>query len=133
MIITICGSLKHLREMVATKKTLVDLGHTVELPHKSEQFLKENDFEETASIKKKNWYIKKHLEKIKKSNAILVVNEDKNDVKNYIGGNTFLEMGFAFALNKPIFIKNPIPDIHYKDEILGMLPIVLDGDLSKIK
>lgn len=133
MIITICGSLKHLKEMVDTKKELKNLGFTVKLPHNSELFLKEGDFDETTSTKKKNWYIKKHLEKIKKSDAILVVNEDKNDIKNYVGGNTFLEMGFAFALNKPIFVKNPIPDIDYKDEILGMLPVVLDGDLSKIK
>jgi hypothetical protein len=131
--VVICGSLKHLKEMVAAKKDLVYLGHNVELPHKSEQFLKENDFDETTSVKKKNWYIKKHLEKIIKSDAVLVVNEEKNGIKNYIGGNTFLEMGFAFAFNKLIFLKNPIPDNQYKDEIQGMLPVVLNGDLSKIK
>lgn len=133
MKITICGSLSHLKEMVSAKQALTKLGHKVELPHRSEQFLKQSDLKESTSVKKKNWYIKKHLDKIKKSDAILVINEEKNGIKNYIGGNTLLEMGFAFAFNKPIYILNPVPDIHYKDEILGLMPKVLNGDYSKNK
>ena len=69
---------------------------------------------------------------IKESDAVLVVNVDKNDIKNYIGGNTLLEMGFAHVLNKKIFLLNNIPDISYKDELRAMQPIVLNNDLSKI-
>lgn len=76
--ITICGSIKHLEEMVSAKKDLTSLGFVVYLPHNSELFLKEGDFDETSSIEKKNWYIKEHLGKIRKSDAILVVNEEKN-------------------------------------------------------
>ncbi len=63
----------------------------------------------------------------------LAVNIDKKGIKNYIGGNTFLEMGFAHVLDKKIFLLNEIPDISYKDEIKAMQPIILNGDLSKIK
>jgi predicted RNA-binding protein with PUA domain len=63
----------------------------------------------------------------------LIVNIDKKDICNYIGGNTFLEMGFAHILNKKIFLLNEIPEMIYTDEILAMQPIALNGDLSKIK
>jgi len=61
------------------------------------------------------------------------VNYDKRGIKNYIGGNSFLEMGFAHILQKKIFLLNGIPEIIYSDEIKAMQPTVLNGDLSKIK
>jgi hypothetical protein len=61
------------------------------------------------------------------------LNHDKNGISNYIGGNSFLEMGFAYVQNKKIFLLNGIPDIALiRQEIEAMTPIVLDGDLSKI-
>ena len=44
-----------------------------------------------------------------------------------------LEMGFAHVLGKKIFLLNGIPDMHYKDEIRAMQPVVLDGDLNGIR
>ena len=67
------------------------------------------------------------------ADAILVANYDKHGIANYIGGNTFLEMGFAHVLNQKIFMLNPIPEMpYYKTEIVAMKPAVVDGDLSKI-
>ena len=63
----------------------------------------------------------------------MVVNVNKKGILNYIGGNSFLEMGFAHILNKPIFILNEIPEMIYTDEILAMQPVVLNGDLLKIQ
>lgn len=70
---------------------------------------------------------------IKDSDAILVVNLDKKGIKNYIGANTFLEIGYAHCLNKKIFFLNPIPEQDYiRDEIKAAEPIVIDQDLTKI-
>jgi len=57
---------------------------------------------------------------------------DKNGIGNYIGGNTLIEMAFAHVLNKKIFLLNPVPEISYKDEIIAMQPIILNGNLEKI-
>ena len=71
--------------------------------------------------------------KIKKSDAILVLNYDRKGIKNYIGGNTFLEIGFAHVLDKKIYLLNPIPDINfYKEEIEAIHPEILYGDVGKI-
>ncbi len=66
--------------------------------------------------------------------AILVLNFDRHGIINYIGGNTLIDMSFAHFLNQKIFLWNPIPDIsYYKKEIESFRPIVINGDISKIK
>jgi len=74
-----------------------------------------------------------HWNVIQNCDVVLVLNYDRNGVKNYIGGNTFLEMGFAYILNKPIYLLNPIPEIpYYKTEIIAMKPVVIEGNLNKV-
>ena len=74
---------------------------------------------------------------IKNMDAVLVLNFDKNTEgkieKNYIGGATFLEIYDAFRLNKKIYLYNNIPDGILTDEIIGFSPIIINGDLSKVK
>lgn len=74
---------------------------------------------------------------IKNMDAVLVLNFDKNIAdkiqKNYIGGATFLEIYDAFRLNKKIYLYNDIPKGILYDEIQGFDPIIINGDLSKIK
>ena len=69
--------------------------------------------------------------------SILVLNESKKGVDGYIGGNTLMEMGFAYGFGKKIFLFNPAPSrserMHYVDEIIDMKPIILNGDLSGLK
>ena len=74
-----------------------------------------------------------HFDKIDLCDGILVTNFDKDGVENYIGCNTFLEMGYAFATAKKIFVLNPLPNAAYKEELLGMQPTIINGDLSKIR
>lgn len=67
------------------------------------------------------------------ADAILVANYAKHGIENYIGGNTFLEMGFAHVLNQKIFLLNPIPDMpYYKTELVAMKPEIINGDLKKV-
>ena len=52
---------------------------------------------------------------------------------NYIGGNTLMEIAFAYVNDKKIFLLNPVPEVSYKDEILAMYTKVLNGDLQEIE
>ena len=133
MKITICGSMSHLEKLKEVEKNLLKFGHQVFMPVDfGVDYLTISD-EDFGQLKKEKNAIKKHFEKIKQSDAILVCNFDKKEIKNYIGGNSFLEIGFAYILGKKIFILNSIPEMLYKSEIIGMEPIILDGDLNKIK
>jgi len=62
----------------------------------------------------------------------LVLNLEKNRIPGYVGSNTFLEIGLAFHLRKPIYLVEAIPYLPCREEILAMKPIVLNGDLNRI-
>ncbi len=102
----------------------------------SREFVGLND-EEKEMLKLRQKYehdaIREHWYVIQKADKVLILNYDKHDIPGYIGGNSFLEMGFAYILNKPIYVLNPIPKMpYYETEIIAMRPIIINGDLEKI-
>ena len=136
MIITICGSMQFHKEMLEAKQSLEERGHTVYIPSGAYDTSK-NEFyadseEEKINFKIEHDLIHEHFHEIDKAEAILVLNYDKKGVTGYVGGNTFLEMGYAFGLGKKIYLLYPVPDMDYKVEMHSMRPIVLDGDLSRL-
>lgn len=137
MKIVICGSMMFSKNMVDVKNELLRLGHEVEMPKFFEHYLECESMEElhSESVKHKLEHdlIRDYFNVISKGDAILILNYDKKGIKNYIGGNTFLEMGFAHCLNKKIFLLNQIPDMMYSDEIQAMQPIVINSDFSLIE
>ena len=128
--------------MAELKDKLEALEHEVYLPYSAEKIMKgELSSEVIEQAKEDGTFYKVVMENdairrwhdvIEKSDAILVANYDKKGIKNYIGGNSFLEIGFAYVMDKKVYLMNPIPDVPYKDEILSMQPVIIDGDLSKI-
>ncbi len=77
--------------------------------------------------------MRNHIDKVVQADAILMMNLDKNGIRGYIGGNCLIEMAIAFYFHKPIFILNKIAKSSpFYEEILGVLPIFLNGDLAII-
>jgi len=72
-------------------------------------------------------------EKVRKNDAILVLNFEKNGQPNYIGGATFLEMFKAWELKKKIFLYNPLPENILRDELEIFNPVIINGRLNLIK
>lgn len=70
---------------------------------------------------------------IKNVDAVLCINLDKHDIKNYIGGATFIEIYEAFKNEKKIFLYHDIPEGILYDEIAGFNPKVINEDLTLIK
>jgi len=141
MKITLCGSVKFAKEIVEIYHKLKELGHEP-LMHElmfsiadgSAKDILEAVSRDHGEVKRKYNFIKWWHNCIKSGDAILVCNFDKNRIKNYIGGNTLIEISFAHVNNKKVFLLNPIPsEVSYVDEIKAMVDVVLNGDLSKIK
>lgn len=146
MKITICGSIAFIDEMRDAQRFLESRGHEVKIPP-----LEVKD-ENGENISAKDYYqlrksapnsmqwvwerkaeaMKAHFGKIEWADSILVLNKTKNNIADYIGANTLLEMGLAFHKEKQIYLLRGVPEISYKEEILGMNPTVLNGDLSGI-
>jgi hypothetical protein len=135
MKITICGSLKFHDQMLKLQKQLEALGHSCYLPIKVEGVnYWNNDATDRIHAKASKDLVSEHFKKIQASDAILVVNFTKHEVVNYIGANTFLEIGFAHFIGKKIFVLNPLPDQPYiNEELASMQLIVLNGKLENIK
>ncbi|PWT76757.1 MAG: hypothetical protein C5B60_03750 [Chloroflexi bacterium] len=134
MKITICGSLKFFDKMLGIQERLEEMGHEVLMPIEVaglDYWSEDGSLRVTA--KRAQDLISEHFRKIEKSDAVLVVNMTKGDIKNYIGANTFLELGFAHYLGKRIYLLHPIPDQPYiLDEVLAIGASVLDGDVGNL-
>lgn len=136
MTIAICGSLKFYDAMQSAASRLHELGHTTFVPvHIEGVDYWSEDSAKRIEAKKGKDLIREHFHKIEKADAILVVNMTKREIENYIGANTFLEIGFAHILHKQIYVLNPLPtqQPYIIEELTTMHPIVLHGDVSKIQ
>ena len=122
MRIVLCGSMKFKEDIITIGKKLEEMGHIVKLP--IECINGEN--KEIASRAHFNRIVSEDTE------AILVVNNEKNGIANYIGPNSFAEVAFAFFYNKKIFLLNDIYD-PYKDELKGWKSVSLGGKLENLK
>ncbi len=121
----------HITEMLTAKKTLEALGYEIETPNASEANAY-NKLSPEERAKKKDHLIREHLNKISESDAVLIFNGEKNGVSGYIGGNSLMEMAFAYAQGIEIFVLNDARTMGYADEIYGMQPIELDGKVAAI-
>ncbi|MBW1839665.1 MAG: hypothetical protein JRI49_06980 [Deltaproteobacteria bacterium] len=142
MKITICGSVYFARKLVDIYRDLEKLGHRPMMHEQmfgladgtAAQLKDHKNNVEHADVKRKYNFIKWWHDCIKKGDAVLICNFDKNGIKNYIGGNTLMEIGFAHVNNKKIFLMNPIPtEVPYVDEIKAMVDEVINSDLKRIE
>lgn len=138
--ITVCSSANFYEKVVAIESQLTKLGFTVIIPKTARAMKAAGDY--TVS---KSWYdnpddyhkkaelVRTHFAEIASGDAILVVNETKHGVANYIGPNVLMEMAIAFYLNKPIYILNDLPESSpFEEELKGFQATILHGDLKVI-
>lgn len=142
-IITICSSAAFYRHVNEVADELEKRGYRTIVPQNATKMRAANNYD-VASAKtwyknpedfhKKRKYMDDHFKEVEKADAVLLVNDEKNGVKGYIGPNGLMEMALAYYLKKPIFILNDInKDHNVYEEVFGMGCVLLDGDLGKIK
>lgn len=140
MRLVICGSMTFAKDMVKTKEMLEEMGHNVKIPtdtldiangHHNHDNL-ESDYHHCV----KNDIMRTHFKLIEESDAVIVLNHDKNGIKGYIGTASLMEIGLAHYFHKKIFLLQPLP--HYSEqrwahEVRITQPTILNGDFSKIE
>lgn len=137
MKIGVIGSMQYTEKMIELRDELIKMGHDAYVTSLADPFIGKTDVEkEEIKLHQKNNLdaIREFWNLMQGGDAVLVANYDKHGIENYIGGNTLMEIGFAHVLDQNIYLLNPIPDIKfYKSEIEAVKPVILNGDLSKIK
>ena len=136
MKIGIIGSMHYTEKMLEARDELIKRGHNAFVTNLADPFVGKTDEEkEVIKIDQKNNFdaIRKFWRLMQGADAVLVMNFDRHGIKNYIGGNTLMEIGFAHVLDQKIFLYNSIPEIpYYKSEIEAVKPVIINGDLTKI-
>ena len=122
MNIVLCGSMKIKDKIFEVKDELEKKGFNVLLPEECIKGLPK----EIAS--------RAHLDRVidKNNPTILIVNDTKNGINNYIGANSFAEIAFAYYYHKKVYLYDDIYE-PYKDELEGWGIIPLKKDLNKIE
>lgn len=143
MKLTLIGSVSAADKFVKTFNELRKLGHEPVIHEDMFEYSKtsweevhdKSELREHAQTKIENDYIRWWYNSIINSDGIVVLNYDKKGIKNYIGGNTLMEIGFAYVNDKEIYLMNPIPEeVSYYDEVRAMVKDenILNGDLSLV-
>ena len=139
MKIMICGSMTFANDMLKTKEILEKMGHKVTIPTDTLEIAtgthNHDDLDADYKYCVKNDIMRTHFKFIEESDAVLVLNHDKNNIKGYIGTASLMEIGIAHHFHKKIFLFQDLPhhsEQRWAHEVNIMQPIILDGDLSKI-
>ena len=134
MKIALCDSMVFTDKMITVKAALDKSGHFCEISPRARLYANKTAEQiEALALKDKfeNDAIREYLHIIKECDAVLVLNYDNHGIKNYVGGNTLIEIGFAHYWKKKIFLLNQMPDTPYcRSEIEAMMPAILNGDLD---
>lgn len=136
MKIGIIGSMQFTDKMMEVHDKLEERGHEPFVTSFIKSMIGKSD-EEIEKIKLEQKYnqdaIREFWGLMQEGDAVLVLNFDKKGIKNYIGGNTLMEIGFAHVLNQKIYLWNDIPEMDYcQTEIEAVKPVIINGDLNKI-
>lgn len=140
MKIMICGSMTNARQMMDLVEKLEEYGHAVFLPpdiqlhSENPKFI--DDLDANLKYALKNDIMMKAFNLINKSDGMLVANHRKNNINGYIGASVLMEIAIAYYLRKRIFLLNELPSIkkaRWAVEVKLMRPVILNGDLTKIK
>ena len=109
-------------KFLATAEQLRELGSEAQVPNY------------TDNNHTKRQLIDEHLAKLKDCDALLVTNYLDDSGYGYIGASGFIEVGWAFALGKKIFILNPVnPESPYAEDLDAVVDAVLNGDLQALQ
>lgn len=140
--ITLCSSANFYKHVVEVQEQLQQMGYEALIPANAQQMKDSGDydvshyktwFDDAKDYDKKAAFIRDHFAEIDKADAVLVVNDEKHGIVNYVGGNVLMEMAIAFHGNKAIYLLNGVPEESpFIEEIRGMSSQALDGDLTKL-
>jgi hypothetical protein len=126
------------KEQIEAKKQLEELCHTVLITDDIEHYANDASiklsFNEELKLSLEFDIMRSFFNKIAESDGFLVMNYPKKGIPGYLGTSVLMEIGLAYYLRKKIYLLNPVDQSqNYALELAIIQPIIIDGDLTKIK
>lgn len=134
MKITIHASLDFKDKMIEAKDHLISHGgYDVILPDLERyQYIRDELGDDKRFNEIKTKLTRQNIINVENGDCLLILNYSHRGYKNYIGGNSFLEMVIAFYLGKYIYLLNDIPEnMPYTEEVKALKPIII-GSLDNL-
>jgi hypothetical protein len=135
MKIFVCASRTNYGRVNAVREELERRGHIVTPPNNYDDPDREERVKASTPDEYQEWkanMLRRQAEKVQSNDAVLVLNFDKGESRNYLGGATFLEVFKAWELGKKIYFFNPVPEGILHDELQAMCPVVVEGNFSLV-
>lgn len=125
-------------QLIEMKDKLETLGHIVFIPSDTAKHLGDptlhDDLVRDNEHAAQTDIFRDHANFIEQSDAILVLNLEKNGIPGYCGISVLMEIGLAYYLRKKIFLLNSIAATErYAEDVRVLGAISLNGDLMMIK
>ncbi|MBL7160569.1 MAG: hypothetical protein ISS93_01820 [Candidatus Aenigmarchaeota archaeon] len=136
MKIFIAGSMHFAKEMLEAQKLLNGLGFESMIPADTHECVDRPELNMDAEHCFNTDIMRSCMEMQEKCNAILVLNYPRDGIDGYIGASSLMELYLAYYLKQKIFLLHTPPpkDIaRSSHEVMHMKPIILNGDISRIK
>ena len=131
MKLLIHASLDFKQKMIEVKESIESVCNIeVLLPDLNRyQYIRDEEGDDKTFTAIKHRLTNENIKNIENSSILLILNYTHRGIRNYIGGNSFLEMVVAYYLKMPVILVNPIPEgMPYTEEIKSMYPIIADGE-----
>ncbi len=136
MRIFVAGSMQFAKEILEASEKLDEWGHKSAFAPDTHDCVKDSSLNENEGHCFNIDIMRACMNEQEKCDAILVLNYDKNGQRGYLGAHVLIELGLAYYLKQKIFLLHSIPskeEIRYAVEVMHMKPVILEGDLEKLK
>jgi len=129
--VVLCGSMSVYPEILEEQWMLQEREVRTVVPAPEDSVVSELDGKAFETFKRR--VAREHLIKIRdpRTVAILAVNCDRYQIRDYIGPNTFAEIAVAFVQGKRIYLLQGIPEM-YADELRAWGVIPLHGCVDSL-
>jgi hypothetical protein len=128
--VVICGSMKSLALMSRIAQFLRSSGLDAVVPTPDEPSADCSAERFNLMKREAAWRHMSHIRQ-EQTAAVLVVNVDRPNVPDYIGPNSFAEIGVAFAACRRVFLLQNMPD-SYTEELTAWGVTCLDRDVRPL-
>jgi len=134
----IAGSFSFAEEIAKIKKQLEDMDHTIlttkDLELRANVSDIKSSFEEKLKQCIKYDLLRDGFNQVAASDAVLICNYPKNNIKGYLGTSVLMELAIAYYLNKKVFLLYDYDKSQsYGLEVAIINPVILNNNLSKIQ
>lgn len=123
------------KKMKEAKETLEKMGYEVYVPLDTEHCIADPSKKVDVQFMKELGVGRGDAELVAKSDVFLILNYSKHGTEGYIGPGAYRDLSVAWWLKKKVFFLFPYDENqnNHKYEMMGFEPVILDGDINKIK